>query len=95
MSRKAHTKDSVKLGEVKIPCFTHGKVPWHGDIICNKCDAVFMREGDVYPEAPEDGKCICGTVLFPDRNAAGEIQGTFSARVCCRTCAQQKKAARS
>jgi hypothetical protein len=93
MSRKAHTRDSVKLGVQKIRCGSHGKVPWYGDVVCIKCGAVFMRDGDSYPEAPEDGSCTCGTRLFPDRDdGTGAIRGEFSARVCCRTCAQRKKA---
>ena len=90
MSRKAHTKGSVPLGEQQIDCGTHGKVPWYGDVVCAKCGAVFVREGDVYPDAPESGLCTCGVQLFPKRNAFGVIEGIFSARVCCRDCAKTK-----
>lgn len=75
----------------KVNCGVHGKKKWNGDFVCVKCNAIWICEPAVDPEAEEgalqfrlqntqrytDGNCACGALLFGKMGAA---------RVACADC---------
>ena len=78
-----------------VACQEHGQAKWLGDVVCEACGRVFLRdEKGTYRDVPETGKCICGVDLFPPK-AEAVLQAApayFSARVCCRPCAIREQA---
>ena len=92
------SKSSTEIaGKAKVHCNVHGRVVWYGDVVCNACGTIYLRDGMIYPTAPEDGNCTCGAVLFPPRDendqqikdASGlPALDSFTARIVCRTCAR-------
>lgn len=67
------TTDTRK--HAKLRCQRHGKLRWRGDVVCEKCERVYLRDetsggpGEakivIFPSAPESGNCDCGVRLFP------------------------------
>ncbi len=91
MSYRARvTTDTRK--RMKLRCLRHGKKPWRGDIICEKCQRVYLRaDENVFPTAPESGTCICGVRLFPVHDEDGKTTSAyFSGRAVCEHCADAR-----
>jgi hypothetical protein len=77
-----------------LDCGEHGNRPWRGDIVCEKCGAIFLCASEAaqqtkfaYPKMLDSGLCTCGVQLMP----TGDKSVYFSARSVCRACAERKK----
>lgn len=67
-----------------LDCDSHGRAPWHGEVICVACGAVWKLEGNAHVPPAECGKnCTCGKSLVGD-------DGT--ARAICARCYERKRA---
>lgn len=66
-------------------------VPWTGDVRCAVCRRMWLcdelEDKRVYPQAPDDGFCVCGSALFPGVGAVS-TGGVFSAQPVCAACAR-------
>jgi len=73
-----------------LDCQGHGKRPWLGDVVCEKCGEIFLCEPSAetakyaYPKMQDSGLCTCGAQLMPTRDSSTY----FSARSICRDCAK-------
>jgi len=75
----------------QIRCRDHGRVEWLCDVICSKCERVYLGI-DVDP-APE--LCPCSAQLLPPDGQPLKMGGKFSARPICRKCGVERIAARA
>lgn len=64
----------------KIFCLLHGSNEWRGDIVCEKCGAVYT-ERQAEEILKDENRCVCGVKLLPDEN-----EMYFSAAPICRQC---------
>lgn len=82
------------MGNVKVvvACGKHGALPWEGDVVCEKCGAVYQTKDEKAPHlAPL--VCTCGVRLMPanatTRAVLGDTAGddtSFSAKSICHCC---------
>jgi hypothetical protein len=81
------------IGGFRVQCREHGKKPWRGDLVCEKCEAIHLID-DETKEHPtiKEGACTCGVLLFPPRDENGEVMKgeKFYGRIACRDCARKR-----
>jgi len=92
MRKALNDKGLALAGKAKIKCNTHGKVIWHGDLICSYCNKIYLIDKNgIFNHMLENGFCYCGKILIP--SAAGIKVGTsfnnntFTGRAICNDCA--------
>lgn len=69
-----------------MKCQTHGKVPWRGTVVCEKCTTPYRLDDPTSPRYIDgrNAPCQCGAKLTP--SGPEDKRDDFSARLCCQQC---------